>query len=258
MYSNAAIVNLVRHAMNDGMSGVTLTFMRVARSGVAASRAMQADQAIGAAQAAAGLAGRPTSAVGAARRLLCGARSCGPAYNSLRELCSLRSDTSAESDDEARCARDHMPCAPRRSPRPPRQARRRLRGTVEAVLERRHPRASIEAARPEDPDGAFNRPPICRSDAGPSSRTSTPVALAAGGGPRRANGADEHRRHGVGARSAHRHLTRGSCLSVAGAARAASFAAQPRAEKRSGVDAQRRPAPPEPAAAHRLPRRAAA
>ena len=44
----------------------------------------------------------------------CAARSHGPPRNSLRDLRSLRSNSLGESDDEARCARGHEPCAPRR------------------------------------------------------------------------------------------------------------------------------------------------
>ncbi len=50
----------------------------------------------------------------AARRVPCGTRSRGPSRNSLRSLRSLRSNNRDESDHEARCARGHEPCVPRR------------------------------------------------------------------------------------------------------------------------------------------------
>ena len=49
--------------------------------------------------------------VSALLRLPCGARARGPSRNSLR---SLRSNKRDESDDQARCARGHEPCAPQR------------------------------------------------------------------------------------------------------------------------------------------------
>ena len=59
--------------------------------------------------------GAHAGAVGAARRLRCGARPGVASHNSLRSLRSLRSDRCAESDNEARCARRARPCA---APRP--------------------------------------------------------------------------------------------------------------------------------------------
>ena len=57
---------------------------------------------------------------------------------------------------------------------------------------------------------------------------------------------DEKHRGGVGARSALRQLTRRICPSAVSAANAASYAARPRTEHRSGVGAQRRPPQHEP------------
>ena len=57
---------------------------------------------------------------------------------------------------------------------------------------------------------------------------------------------DEKRRAGVGAHSAPRHLTRRICPSAVSAANAASYAARPRTEHRSGVGAQRRSPQHEP------------
>ena len=59
-------------------------------------------------------AGAHAGAVGALRRLRCGARPGVAPHNSLRSLRSLRSDRCGESDHEARCARRPQPCAPRR------------------------------------------------------------------------------------------------------------------------------------------------
>jgi hypothetical protein len=58
----------------------------------------------------------------------------------------------------------------------------------------------------------------------------------------------EERRPSVGARSAHRRLTRRSCLSVVSAANAASSATRLKAEHRSEAGAQRRPTQHEPVA----------
>jgi hypothetical protein len=61
-------------------------------------------------------------AVGAARRLaLRCSVSWPPSPNSLRELRSLRSNSGAESEHEARCARGHEPCASRRHRNRPRR-----------------------------------------------------------------------------------------------------------------------------------------
>ena len=62
---------------------------------------------------------------GAHRRLPCGTRSGGQPQNSLRSLRSLRSNSRGESDDDARCARDIQPSAPRRFPCPPATTRPR-------------------------------------------------------------------------------------------------------------------------------------
>ncbi len=59
-------------------------------------------------------AGAHAVAVGAARRLRCGARPSVASQNSLRSLRSLRSDNCDESVYEARCARRLKPSAPRR------------------------------------------------------------------------------------------------------------------------------------------------
>jgi len=60
-------------------------------------------------------------AVGAARRLHCGARLGVASPNSLRSLRSLRSNSGDESVDEARCARRPRACAPRRHRNRPRR-----------------------------------------------------------------------------------------------------------------------------------------
>jgi len=66
--------------------------------------------------------GAHTGAVGALRRLRCGARPSVAAQNSLRELCSLRSNIRAESVYEARCARRLKASAPRRPTDRPQRA----------------------------------------------------------------------------------------------------------------------------------------
>ncbi len=67
-------------------------------------------------------AGAHAVAVGAARRLRCGARPSVASQNSLRSLRSLRSDNCDESVYEARCARRLEPSAPRRHRNRPRRA----------------------------------------------------------------------------------------------------------------------------------------
>ena len=66
--------------------------------------------------------GAHAGAVGAARRLRCGARSSVASQNSLRSLRSLRSNNCDESDHEARCARRPRTCVPRRPTNRPRRA----------------------------------------------------------------------------------------------------------------------------------------
>ncbi len=77
------------------------------------------------------LAGAHAAAVGAARRLHCGARSRIAPQNSLRELRSLRSNNRGESVHEARCARRSWPCAPRRRRNRPCQGPPAAKGTTE-------------------------------------------------------------------------------------------------------------------------------
>jgi hypothetical protein len=162
--------------------------------------------------AAKGRAGRPRrlaeAACALARRLPCGARARGPAQNSLRDLRSLRSDNCAESDHEARIRA--RPQALRSSAPHMRAATRPhtpLRERCSFLSRRKEPRSPARRAVP-------------------------------GGGDLWGG---EKRRPGVGARSALRKLTRGICLSGAHEGSAASYAARPRAEHRSGVGAQRRP-----------------
>ena len=66
--------------------------------------------------------GAQAGAVGAARRLRCGARSSVALQHPLRSLRSLRSDNCNESDHEARCARRLKTCAPRRPTNRPQRA----------------------------------------------------------------------------------------------------------------------------------------
>jgi hypothetical protein len=148
-----------------------------------------------------------------ARRLPCGARARGPAQNSLRDLRSLRSNNCAESDHEARI----------------RARPQALRSSAP------HMRA---ATRPHTP--LWER---CRH-LWRRERTRLPERRAVPGGGDLCGG--EKRRPGVGARSALRKLTRGSCPSAATEGRVASSAARPRAEHRSAVGAARRPPQHEP------------
>jgi len=58
-------------------------------------------------------------------------------------------------------------------------------------------------------------------------------------------GGEEHS-PGVGARSAHQHLTRRICLNAANAVRVVSYATRPQGAHRSEVEAKRRPPQHEP------------
>jgi hypothetical protein len=176
-------------------------------------RPSRSHRTVCAAKACAGGPRRLGEAACALRRLPCGARARGPSHNSLRELRSLRSDTCAEFDHEARI----------------RARPRALRSSAP------HMRA---ASRPHTP--LLER---CRH-LWRRERTRSPERRAVPGGGDLCGG--EKRRPGVGARSALRKLTRGSCPRAATAGRVASSAARPRAEHRSGVGAQRRPPHHEP------------
>ena len=132
-------------------------------------------------------------AVGAARRLRCGARPGVAAHNSLRSLRSLRSNRCAESDNEARDARRPQSCAPRRPRNRPHRA-------PPAATDRCSPR--------ESPLPQQQR----RVRAG--SRRASEVPRSAGLGAR--------------ARSAPQLLTRRICLSAVSEANVASYAAGPR------------------------------
>ena len=114
---------------------------------------------------------RPTEAhavaVGAARRLRCGARPSVASQNSLRSLRSLRSDNCDESVHDARCARRLKASAPRRhtnrlrrsppaalnrclfSPQTPATAQRRARTGGAAPLGRREAQGSWPRAKRE-------------------------------------------------------------------------------------------------------------
>jgi hypothetical protein len=166
--------------------------------------------------AAKGCAGGPqrlTSAACAhARRLPCGARARGPSHNSLRELRSLRSDTCAESDHEARIrARPRALCSSAPPMRTATHPNTPLRGTVCSLRGRERPLPARLGAR--------------RSG--------------------RELGSAEQRRACGRARSAPRALTRRSCPSVATEGRAASSAAGRETEQHRAPSAQPRALPAE-------------
>jgi len=152
-------------------------------------------------------------AVGAAHRLPCGARPCGPVAQlaSFAALSALR----------------HV---------------QRVRGRCALA------RAGHKASAPRRPAGALPpaRARLCGSSRGARfgnqprwpSRRAVPGRGDLWGG--------EERRTGVGARSALRRLTRRTCLSAESAANEASCAARPQAEHRSAVGAERRPPHHEP------------
>ena len=151
-------------------------------------------------------------AVGAAHRLPCGARPCGPSHNSLRSLRSLRSD---------------------------RVRQVRSRGALRARATG-PPLLGAPQARCHLPGRGFAEPTVV-CDGRPPSRPSRQAV------PGRGDlwGGEEHRA-GVGARSALRDLTRRTCPSAVSAANVASCAARPQAEHRSEVGAKRRPPQHEP------------
>jgi hypothetical protein len=149
---------------------------------------------------------------GRLRRLPCGARNPGQGRNSLR-ACALRSDRRAKSDVEARCARGQGRCAPRRLTGASRPARARFCDGARGVRTKTTDSATSRQA-------AAGRGDFCD---------------------------DEERSAGVGARSALRLHACRICLSVA-RKRVASYAARPRREHRSAVDAKRRPPQHEPLA----------
>jgi hypothetical protein len=95
--------------------------------------------------------GAHAGAVSAALRLPCGARLAVASPNSLRSLCSLRSDNGAESVYEARCARRPRGCGlcrPRRSGGPAARQARTVHRTVRVRARPRRPRDRPHRAPP--------------------------------------------------------------------------------------------------------------
>jgi hypothetical protein len=167
---------------------------------------------LGTAKARPGWPQRFDGAAFAALRLPCDARAPGPSHNSLRSLRSLRSDRCDESVHEARWRA--RPGALRFS-----ALRRRATTSPGAPL-----RAATVLFGPKGNAGA--------------SRQAVP-----GGGD---FWGDEKHSPWVGARSAHRLLTRRICPSAANAVSVASYAARPQAEHHSAVGAKQRPPQCEP------------
>ncbi len=179
-------------------------------------------------------------AVGAAHRLPCGARPCGPSHNSLRSLAfaTLRQGATRQLTWRA-CARGPqalaLQAAPGQQARPLARHKRSLGpfvpGLASSAPRRRaatHPGAPLQVRR-------------WIANAHHRSWTSRQTM------PGRGDlwGGEEHRA-GVGARSALRGLTRRGCPSAVSAANVASCAARPQAEHRSEVGAKRRPLQHEP------------
>jgi len=71
-----------------------------------------------------------------------------PSPNSLRDLRSLRSDSVDESEDEARCARGHEPCASRHLRGAPPPARARLCWTSGGLRDETNQRWTSRQALP--------------------------------------------------------------------------------------------------------------
>ena len=141
-------------------------------------------------------------AVGAARRLRCGARPGVAPHNSLRSLRSLRSNRCGESDNEARCARRPQSCAPRRPRNRPRRAPPAATGWVFSTS---------------------------KTDGDPStSKTDAAQQRRVRAAPRRASEAPRSAGLGARARSAPPFLTRRRCPSAVSAANVVSSAPGPR------------------------------
>ncbi len=137
-----------------------------------------------------------------------------PSQNSLRSLCSLHSNSRDESVVDARCARG--PRALRSS-----AAQRRCAGCPPEPLPKHR--------------GIRCRHAIAVGLRGGRCRAGAISVATSSAGP------------GSARASALRQLTRRGCLNAVSAANEVSSAARPRTEQRSGVDAQRRPPPHEPA-----------
>jgi hypothetical protein len=148
----------------------------------------------------------------AVRRVPSGTRSRGPSRNSLHSLRSLRSNNRDESDHDARS--------------------------------RARPRA-LRSSAPHMSLPAHTHPRLCRHH---RAFRRTPRALLRGGRYPLGAICGAARSAAPGSARAARfvHLTRRDCPSEANAVSAASFAARPRREHRSGVGAQRRPPQYEP------------
>jgi len=155
-------------------------------------------------------AGAHAAAVCASLRLHCDARSGVASQNSLRSLCSLRSNSRDESVDEARAARAPTPAlcfsSPQKSPLP---------GTT-CREDHRWWRA-------------------CFEHRGASAKASAGSRRSASARPRSAGLVAR-------ARSAHQQLTRRSCLSAVSEANEASSATGPRDRAPQGTIAKRGPA----------------
>ena len=147
-------------------------------------------------------------AVGAARRLRCGARPGVASHNSLRSLRSLRSNRCAESVHEARCARRPQSCAPRRPRNRPRRAPPAATWNQSWCLQEEPPLVQQRRVR---------------------------------AGSRRASEAPRSAGLVGRARSAHQQLTSGSCLNAAAKGRVVSSARPAKTEQRKAALASRGP-----------------
>ncbi len=151
--------------------------------------------------------GAHAGAVSASLRLHCGARSGVASQNSLCSLRSLRSNSCAESDNEARCAPPLLICPPRRPKSP-----------------QRMPPAAL-----------------CHGLFFSIAKPDVPAKARAGRPSRRAlRGAEKPLARGR-ARSALRGLTRRNCPNAANEVSVVSSATGHETEHRRGVGAQRRP-----------------
>jgi len=178
--------------------------------------------------------------VGAAHRLPCAARLGVARRNSLRELCSLRSDSRRESEDEARFARRPRGCAAQR--------RRHRPGSPHVAA----PRRIAPRPTPARPAAACREGNVggVRSEDGDVRRVNHDTESKGAGRPPPARRVRSREAQQCRPARAARFvpLTRRDCPSAARAASVASFAAGPAPRASQGTPAQRGQAPGAPAA----------
>ncbi len=141
-------------------------------------------------------------------RLPCGARFHGPSRNSLRSLCSLRSDNRDENVYEARCARGRESCAPRHRRGAPKPTRAQLCRGVFGSRREPHSASPLKAkAWSAELKPSFNAGWWAFRQNDNTNATSSRQAVSGEGD----FCGGEERSNRVGARSALRNLTHRGC-----------------------------------------------